>query len=827
MTDLQQALMPGGPLAGLAVYPQFILWMTADRGGKVTKLPVNPNTGQVCNAHDEAAWVDAFTGLQWVNYYGGQYGLGFVFTEDDPFFFLDIDNCLQEDNTWSPIAQQMLQVFQGCAVEVSISGRGLHVFGRGALGSHGSKNISYGLELYSSARFVALTGSQAKGSTTTSLDISVPTWLVDSYFPPNSNSPSGAANLSDWGSGPVPEWAGPTDDEELLKKALSSSSSNSVFMGKASFSDLWVANAEALSINYPDASGARPYDESSADAALAQHLAFWTGKDPDRMLRLMRMSKLVRSKWDREDYLQRTINFAVSHQETVYTRGQQQPLAPAQVHVDGPPTGEADLTIRPGYQFVPLDKMIEWFKGCVYVRHQHRVFIPDGDLLKPEQFRDWFAGYVFPLDSNNRKTTTDAWKAFVNSQAVFFPKATRTCFRPQRPTGELVSEESQVLVNTYVPIDTPRADGDHTPFTNHLKIMLPDKNDQDILLAYMAACIQHKGVKFQWAPLLQGCEGNGKTLFTRCVAFAIGKRYVHYPKASDLDNKFNDWLANKLFIGVEDIYVPDNRRGILETLKPMITAGDGIEIQKKGVDQVTMDICANFMLNSNHDDAIKKTRNDRRFAVMFTAQQDNADMIRDGMLEPDGVTPTGYFVELYNWLRDEGGYAIVAKYLEEYQIPAALNPAGLCHRAPRTSTYEEVISANEGTIEQEVRLAIEEGLPGFANGWISSKALTRLLDEKKLLRLLPPNKRSKMLATLGYIPHPRLPGGRVNRIIPLDGGKPKLFIKMGMGLESLGSVEVVTVAYVAAQGVGAAVTPGEKEKPSSPLMPAMQPSLRD
>ena len=41
--------------------------------------------------------------------------------------------------------------------------------------------------------------------------------------------------------------------------------------------------------------------------ALCAHLAWWTGKDCERMARLLRASGLARDKHDREDYLQRTI----------------------------------------------------------------------------------------------------------------------------------------------------------------------------------------------------------------------------------------------------------------------------------------------------------------------------------------------------------------------------------------------------------------------------------------------------------------------------------------------------------------------------------------
>ena len=49
---------------------------------------------------------------------------------------------------------------------------------------------------------------------------------------------------------------------------MASSSAASTFGNRASFADLWTANAEALGRAYPE-SGDRGYDASSADAALA------------------------------------------------------------------------------------------------------------------------------------------------------------------------------------------------------------------------------------------------------------------------------------------------------------------------------------------------------------------------------------------------------------------------------------------------------------------------------------------------------------------------------------------------------------------------------
>jgi hypothetical protein len=761
---IQEAL--NGPLAAMVKYRQFIVYKLVPsqvRPGKTDKFPCDFRDGRVVSAHDPAYWTDAWTALAAATNFGVGYGLAFVFTEADDLWFIDVDNCLQDDNTWSPIAVALCGMFQGAAVEVSQSGRGLHIFGSGRAPAHGTKNIPLGLEFYTKLRFVALTGTSAAGNAAADFTHLLP-GLVAQYFPPD----AAQALEQGWTEGPAAEWRGPTDDDELLRRALRSQSTASAFGGRASFADLWTGNIEALARCYPDP--VRGYDSSSADAALAQHLAFWTGRDCERMQRIMQKSALVRDKWEREDYLPRTILGAVGRQFEVLTDKAPEPVvgtpdSPAPSATNEPPRP----TMVTGSTFVNNDEQLRLFAGCVYIQDLHRVLIPGGVMLKPEQFKVAYGGYTFTMDAANEKTTRDAWEAFTQSQAYRCPRANAPCFKPDQPPGALIQRGGQTFVNTYWPVDVPRVAGDGTPFLNHLQKVLPDERDRFILLCYMAACVQHKGVKFQWAPLLQGVEGNGKTLFTRCVAEAVGRRYVHWPKASKLSKEFNAWMLGKLFYGVEDIYVPDQKREIIEELKPMITGGDGLEIEGKGVDQISADVCGNFMFNSNHKDAVRKTQNDRRFCVLFSGQQQSEDLKRDGM---DGE----YFPKLYDWLRADG-YAIVSDLLHTFPIPDEYNPATHCQRAPVTTSTAAAISASTGGVEQELQEAIAQGLPGFCGGWISSIQLDRLLEKLGVARRVTHSKRKEMLEALGYAYHPALVEGRVNNLVLPDGGKPRLFVK--------------------------------------------------
>jgi primase-polymerase (primpol)-like protein len=155
---LRAALEAGAPLSAFTAYPRFIVYrlVWAPEKGKHDKIPCDHRTGQVANAHDTATQTNHHTALAAAERLGEGYGVGFAFNAAEKFFFLDIDNCLV-DGAWSDVALQLLAMLPGAAVEVSVSGKGLHVFGRGIIPAHKSKNIPLHLELYHDGRFVALT----------------------------------------------------------------------------------------------------------------------------------------------------------------------------------------------------------------------------------------------------------------------------------------------------------------------------------------------------------------------------------------------------------------------------------------------------------------------------------------------------------------------------------------------------------------------------------------------------------------------------------------------------------------------------------------------
>lgn len=772
-------------LGGMASYAQFMIYKlvpSQKRPGKTDKFPCYIN-GDVTDAHNSSAWVTADVACTEASRRGEGWGVAFVLTEHDPFFFFDIDDCLK-DGKWDDISTELCQMFAGAAVEVSQSGRGLHILGTGKPSVETDKRYKKAniivdgkkvnlFDLYTEARFIALTGNAIVGDINTShtqnLDVIVNRYLLK---PDNVVDDAGWTDTHVEGSYPI------EDDVKLIEKACSSKGGvGAIFGGKATFKDLWTRNVEVLSDMFPPDQGGDGYDESEADLALASHLSFWCGGNCSRMEHLMRQSALMRKKWeDRPAYLRETILLANRGRTVWYSVG-------APIELPRPDVQSSEPVARSGYQFIGGSQLYDMFKEFIYVTNQHKILTPDGLMLKQEQFNALYGGYVFTLDDTNEKTTKKAWEAFTESQAYSFCKVFDIIYDADTQFGSIIVEDGIRYVNAFKPSDDAGAEGDVSVFLTHVRKLLP--LDSNILLDWMAYKVQNPGKCMLWAPVIIGTYGNGKTTIADAMMMVMGKRHSALVQSSDVDNKFNGWVFGNTFAVINDFKVGD-KRDVIEILKPLIT-DRMIAYQKKGVDS---DLCRNMlgiMITSNHRDAVIKTKDDRRYATFITPQESKEDVIKDGM-ESD------YFERLDLFMRDPR----TASYLRHYFLNR--NVAHHPNRAPDTTSTMLAIQASLGSVEQEIMEAIDEGRQGFAGGWVSSKALDNLLRQMRADRTVPVGKRRDMMRQLGYDWHPALKDGRVNNVIMIDGGKPRLYIKIGHIHANLTNAADVARHYAAAQG---------------------------
>ncbi|CAK0746963.1 hypothetical protein CCP3SC1_1680001 [Gammaproteobacteria bacterium] len=297
--------------------PQWVVWkyeLRQDKGGhgKWTKPPYDVATGRKGKTNDPSTWTTYESALA-IYKRGGYSGIGFAFNQGDGLTGIDLDHCLnQETGVISEWAEEILKHFSGHYVERSPGGEGfrIFVFGQPHRCGKGTKNKNIELYAVLSPRYLTVTGRVLPGASPSVIEAQEALdWLHGQNFAEKANHTGGEMAASSTGAASSPSSpVSPVflDDAALLAKIRASKQG-------AAFEALWAGN--------------HGKDPSGADLALCGTLAFWTGKDADRMDRLFRQSGLMRDKWDVKHhadgrtYGQSTIQRAVDGCREVYTGG--------------------------------------------------------------------------------------------------------------------------------------------------------------------------------------------------------------------------------------------------------------------------------------------------------------------------------------------------------------------------------------------------------------------------------------------------------------------------------------------------------------------------
>jgi hypothetical protein len=253
------------------------------------KPPVNARTGGLASSTNKATWSTFFEAL--AAYCKGDLdGMGFVLNGENDLVAVDLDKCRDPvSGAIEPWGRDIVQALD-TYTEVSPSGEGLRLFLHGKLPPHGRKKGAY--ENYSTGRYVTVTGHRLDGTPAEIGDRQdeldrVHRRIFGETPKPPKRRPVGAGDVA---------------DDEIICKA-------SAAKNGGRFRRLWDGYHD-----FPSA--------SEADLALCRRLAFWCGPYPERIDALFRQSGLFRSKWNRQDYRERTIRKALEGCNEFYTWGQ-------------------------------------------------------------------------------------------------------------------------------------------------------------------------------------------------------------------------------------------------------------------------------------------------------------------------------------------------------------------------------------------------------------------------------------------------------------------------------------------------------------------------
>ena len=157
----------------LTLFRQWICWRWETCDGKRTKVPINPRNNTNARVTDNTNWGTFDEALTSFKRYHLA-GVGFVFTEHDPYVGIDLDSCLNpETDILEAWATKIIDQFATYS-ERSPSGTGIKLFCKGRLPTEktGTRRPfeDGAVEMYHRGRFFTVTGHAWPGTPSTISD---------------------------------------------------------------------------------------------------------------------------------------------------------------------------------------------------------------------------------------------------------------------------------------------------------------------------------------------------------------------------------------------------------------------------------------------------------------------------------------------------------------------------------------------------------------------------------------------------------------------------------------------------------------------------------
>lgn len=379
----------------------------------------------------------------------------------------------------------------------------------------------------------------------------------------------------------------------------------------------------------------------------------------------------------------------------------------------------------------------QWAKGVCYVSaanefYRHRT----GEKYKAESFNNSYGVHLLPTEDHlkemgipiNEATLTKPMvePALYALNYVKVPKFYDYTYNPSCPMETLFMEGGKRFLNIYIPTypehDNMNSEQAGHLFRRHLGNLIEEPEYRDILTDFMAFMVQFPGRKIRWAVLLQSVEGAGKTYLAEVMKAVLGIEHVKIIDGSAVKSGFNDWAFGHQLVVMEEIRVAgSSKHEIMNTLKPLIT-NDFISVNEKFRSNRQTANISNYLMFTNHHDALALTPGDRRYFVIKSPLQ-SKDQVK--------ALGTGYYPKLFNFLRDYPG--AMRTYLHEWEISADFSADG---HAPRTSYVSEMINDSASDLAAAIRRKLLEGDHSLVQyDIVSARVLKELVQNDDGLRV--------------------------------------------------------------------------------------------
>ena len=731
----------------LTQYPQFVLWRRVwlpDKN-KFTKLPINGVLNKVSIREETNyltfnAALKAFSTLQALGQ--DDVGVGFIFTKNDPFVFVDLDNVVGAGQ-WTSSAMAHLYNQCGSWAEYSQSGNGIHIIGKSSTALTHIDNDA-GLEVYSGGRFVALTGWHIPESGQNVRDLStilpplIPekkTLKVTHVAYPDLVEPIPLESISNVRIRLFLEAHDATPWMHDRSRGLMAAALHLYQLGHDDavvLSTVWAYCETIVRSHRPHGDALDwlwKYNVLPAQSARQQKIEEMF--DP-----ISSTNTVIEGSATRVD----TIDSIQAELDNLVTLGIDTPEALNKakeviIRIEGCDAAERIL-LRDS-----LRRIMAWTKSdlkeiSTEVTKQHREQKSNGNVTAI------FDDYVY-VACNHAFMHKESFKflrpeAFLAMHHTFGEdlrdqvlgnngvlKVHSLDFDPDEP--QIFQRDKALRFNTWRGIKLQPKEGDASPWLRHAELLMPVAEERKHVFDWMAFTLQHPGIKINHSILLGGNQGIGKDTLFEPLTRSLG-RHARTIKIDDLRRDFNGYLYNTklLILNEADIAGRPDESQIVNIVKPLMSSPPNyLTINPKNKDEYEIRNIVNTVLFSNEVRPTPISDDDRRHFIVTSDL--NVIDYSTGSIQPQWAQ---YFDNLWSWL-ETGGVEIVLNWL----LSRDLSHFNAKKTPPTTKSKRDLQEATQRPLDLILKSAIEGKTGPFALDVVSSENIYGWLSQDAVVVL--------------------------------------------------------------------------------------------
>jgi hypothetical protein len=274
---------------------------------------------------------------------------------------------------------------------------------------------------------------------------------------------------------------------------------------------------------------------------------------------------------------------------------------------------------------------------------------------------------------------------------------------PPKREQIIYEDEGKRMVNTWRGFALSPIKGDVSLWLAHVEYLIPNQAERDSVLNWLAALVQRPASKPSFAIIHRGTARNGKDSLYAPLTMAMGDA-AREVKIKDVIEGWGDNLFQRKFLIIPEVKRTQDRDASNE-MKTIVapTATGKRTLNLKGGQVVTQVDCMGVLMMTNYRSGFTIDKDDQRYFVV------------DSWVDPKDAD---YYRMLQQWYR-AGGAAMVLNYLMQRDI-SQFNHNVLPFV---TDGAREMAQASRYDYEQDLEDLVNEGLPPFDKGVVTSKAL--------------------------------------------------------------------------------------------------------